>query len=171
MNYAIKWCYFRNSQYYSYGQDCTNFVSQCLFAGGIPMTFNVNYDVWHSMRYKNGKSWSDYSWKVSASWRLCNDNFKYFKKSKYAKQVITIYDNKESVKFASNKLQIGDPIYFDDNNDGIPNHAAIITKIKNKKIYYTAHSTSNMNKDLEKYLDHKAKSKKRVYAIALKNTL
>lgn len=43
--YAIKWAYIRNPNLYSYGQDCTNFVSQCLFAGGFKMD-----DSWHSYR-------------------------------------------------------------------------------------------------------------------------
>ena len=171
VNYARKWCYGRNSLYYSYSQDCTNFVSQCLFEGGIPMTFNIKSGSWHSVRYKNGKSYSKYSWDVTPAWRLCNDNYKYIKNSKYAKKVVTIKDNKNSVKTASKNLKIGDPIYFDDNACGKPYHAAIITKISNKKIYYTAHSISNKDKDLEKYLTHKSKSKKTVYAIAIKDRL
>jgi hypothetical protein len=38
--YAEKWAFARNPQYYDFsalGGDCTNFVSQCLFAGGMPM--------------------------------------------------------------------------------------------------------------------------------------
>ena len=171
VNYARKWCYGRNSLYYSYSQDCTNFVSQCLFEGGIPMTFNIKSGSWHSRKYKNGKSYSTYSWDVTSAWRLCNDNYTYIRKSKYAKKVVTIKDTKSSVKSASKNLKVGDPIYFDDNACGKPYHAAIITKISNSKIYYTAHSTSNKDKDLEKYLTHKSKSKKTVYAIAIKDKL
>ncbi len=42
VDYALKWALFRNPQYYSFdkiGGDCTNFVSQCLFHGGIMMNF------------------------------------------------------------------------------------------------------------------------------------
>lgn len=66
-------------------------------------------------------------------------------------------------------IYIGDTIYFDDNACGKPYHVAIITIISNNKIYYTAHSTSN--KDLEKHLTLKSKSKKIVYAIAIKDRL
>lgn len=85
--------------------------------------------------------------------------------------MVTIKDNKSSVKSAYKYLKKGDPIYFDDTACGRPYHAAIITKISNGKIYYTAHSTSNKDKDLEKYLTHKSKSKKTVYAIAIKDKL
>lgn len=40
--YARKWAYSRNPAYYSFdepGGDCTNFVSQCLYAGGAPMNY------------------------------------------------------------------------------------------------------------------------------------
>lgn len=40
--YARKWAFGRNSQYYDFsglGGDCTNFVSQCLYAGSKVMNF------------------------------------------------------------------------------------------------------------------------------------
>ena len=41
--YAKKWAYSRNPKYYNYdtiGGDCTNFVSQCIFAGYGQMNYN-----------------------------------------------------------------------------------------------------------------------------------
>lgn len=43
INYAKKWAYKRNPKYYNYdkiGGDCTNFISQCIYAGSKQM----NYD-------------------------------------------------------------------------------------------------------------------------------
>ncbi len=40
--YAKKWAYLRNPSYYDYdkiGGDCTNFVSQCIFAGSQHMNY------------------------------------------------------------------------------------------------------------------------------------
>ncbi|MDR3344667.1 MAG: amidase domain-containing protein [Oscillospiraceae bacterium] len=40
VRYAHEWVYRRNPKYYDFSQiggDCTNFISQALFAGGIPM--------------------------------------------------------------------------------------------------------------------------------------
>lgn len=36
------------------------------------------------------------------------------------------------------KIKIGDPLYFDDNGDGKPNHAAIVSGLnkKTKRLYY-----------------------------------
>lgn len=45
LEYAKKWAYSRNPQYYNYdkiGGDCTNFASQCLFAGSKRMNYEKN---------------------------------------------------------------------------------------------------------------------------------
>ena len=58
--YAKKWAYFRNPQYYNYdpvGGDCTNFVSQCIFAGCGQM----NYSKDNGWYYINGNDKSP-SW-------------------------------------------------------------------------------------------------------------
>ena len=42
LRYAARWAMGRNPAYYDFtdlGGDCTNFVSQCLFAGGCRMNF------------------------------------------------------------------------------------------------------------------------------------
>lgn len=43
--YAKKWAYLRNPRYYNFdnlGGDCTNFVSQCLYAGAKEMNYASN---------------------------------------------------------------------------------------------------------------------------------
>lgn len=42
VEYAVRWAYDRNPRYYDYeklGGDCTNFVSQCLYAGAGVMNY------------------------------------------------------------------------------------------------------------------------------------
>jgi hypothetical protein len=44
VEYAKKWAFDRNKAYFDYGKyggDCTNFVSQCLRAGGAPMVDGI----------------------------------------------------------------------------------------------------------------------------------
>lgn len=58
--YAEKWAYGRNPKYYNFdsvGGDCTNFVSQCIFAGCEQM----NYSLINGWYYINGN-------KKSPSW-------------------------------------------------------------------------------------------------------
>lgn len=62
VNYAFTYALTPNPAYYDFsssGGDCTNFVSQCLYAGGgIPMHNNgVNYDT-NSWFYVNGSTYS-----------------------------------------------------------------------------------------------------------------
>lgn len=59
VDYAKRWAYSRNPQYYNYdpvGGDCTNFVSQCVYNGCKIMNYSENG--WY---YKNANS-------KSASW-------------------------------------------------------------------------------------------------------
>lgn len=60
VEYAKKWAYGRNSKYYNFdsvGGDCTNFISQCIYAGSGIMNYNK-----YGWYYKNGNdkspSWS-----------------------------------------------------------------------------------------------------------------
>ena len=146
-----------------------------MYAGGIPMSFGSDSYTWHSFR---STKWffsplvyisnnARYNWDVSAAWRLCAINYSYFKKSVYAKRVFVIKDTRNSVRASINKLKIGDLLYMDDDGDGVPNHAVIISSINRKKkiIYYAAHTNPHKKKDLEEYLKHRKHSKKKVLAI------
>jgi len=45
VQYALRWALNRNPNYYNYdkiGGDCTNFISQCLFAGTGQMNYSNN---------------------------------------------------------------------------------------------------------------------------------
>ena len=47
IEYANTWAYGRNPAYYDYsnlGGDCTNFISQCLYAGGGIMNYAKTWD-------------------------------------------------------------------------------------------------------------------------------
>lgn len=60
VSYAQKWAFSRNPKYYNFdliGGDCTNFVSQCIYAGSKIMNYNKT-NGWY---YKNGNEKSP-SW-------------------------------------------------------------------------------------------------------------
>lgn len=61
--YAERWWNDHNPQYTNMGVDCTNYVSQILFAGGLPMvrTGKRQSGWWYSHK---GNTWS-YSWAVA----------------------------------------------------------------------------------------------------------
>ena len=58
--YAEKWAYSFNPNYYNFtniGGDCTNFVSQCLFNGNIPMNYN-EYGWFYLSLYNRAPAWT-----------------------------------------------------------------------------------------------------------------
>ena len=60
LDYAKKWAFSRNPKYYNFdpvGGDCTNFISQCIFAGSNTMNY-TKYTGWY---YINGNNKSP-SW-------------------------------------------------------------------------------------------------------------
>ena len=108
VEYAETYWNHPNPAYQTFEVDCTNFVSQCLHAGGIPMTATTNRGKgwWYS-----GNSWS-WSWSVAhALYLLLKSGNAPF----YAKQVDS-----------PDKLQIGDVICYDFDGDGHWQHNTFV---------------------------------------------
>ena len=64
IDYAHKWASVRNPAYYNFdslGGDCTNFVSQCIYAGSNIMNYN-KLEGWY---YRSGND-------KSPSWTRCS---------------------------------------------------------------------------------------------------
>lgn len=61
IRYAKKWAYSRNPKYYNFdsiGGDCTNFVSQCIFAGSNIMNYTKNTGWYYNGAKDRSPSWS-----------------------------------------------------------------------------------------------------------------
>ena len=59
--YAKKWAYSRNPKYYNFdsiGGDCTNFVSQCIYAGQNQMNYNKNNGWYYINANNKSPSWT-----------------------------------------------------------------------------------------------------------------
>lgn len=59
--YARKWALERNPVYYNFdkiGGDCTNFVSQCIYAGAQTMNFTAVFGWYYRSSYDRTASWS-----------------------------------------------------------------------------------------------------------------
>ncbi|MGD8192842.1 amidase domain-containing protein [Brevibacillus ginsengisoli] len=97
-----------NPAFHTFEVDCTNFVSQCLYAGGIPMIYTNNQG---SGWWYTGNSWS---W----SWSVANALYLLLKSGKapfYARQME-----------APNELQIGDVICYDFDGNGHWQHNTFV---------------------------------------------
>lgn len=61
VNYAKKWAYRRNPMYYDFsdlGGDCTNFASQCLYAGSGIMNFTPVFGWYYISLNNRTPSWT-----------------------------------------------------------------------------------------------------------------
>ena len=59
--YAKKWAYSRNPKYYNFdpvGGDCTNFVSQCIYAGCGQMNYSQNNGWYYINGNNKSPSWT-----------------------------------------------------------------------------------------------------------------
>ena len=61
VNYARKWALARNPAYYDFeefGGDCTNFASQCIYAGAGIMNYTPIMGWFYNSSYSRSPSWS-----------------------------------------------------------------------------------------------------------------
>ncbi|MCH5348294.1 MAG: amidase domain-containing protein [Oscillospiraceae bacterium] len=59
--YAKKWAYSRNPAYYNFdknGGDCTNFISQCLYAGGAVMNYTPDIGWYYNSPDDRAAAWT-----------------------------------------------------------------------------------------------------------------
>ena len=61
IDYAHKWAFSRNPKYYNYdniGGDCTNFISQCIYAGSNIMNYSRVYGWYYNNANDKSASWT-----------------------------------------------------------------------------------------------------------------
>ena len=163
IEYAKKWWNKRNSNYYSYSQDCANFVSQCLYAGGLSMSGQGRHNGWHSykiiltklikmnffgiiktIKYKYTK------WDVSASWSMVTDLKNWLKTQKKAMS-LSIHSKKDLLRnLEKGFIKTGQVAFLSTRYNGELTHAVLIGKVTKKNAYYFGH-TSNRNGFTKKY--------------------
>lgn len=138
LDYAQKWAYGRNPQYYNFdsvGGDCTSFVSQCIYAGSDIM----NYSKQNGWYYINGNN-------KSPSWSGVEFLYNFLTTNKlvgpYGKEV------------SKNEIEIGDIAQLSFNGTSF-GHTLLITKIVNKsalnQIFISSHTFDSFNKRIAEY--------------------
>ena len=126
--YARKWWNRANPAYPYFQVDCTNFISQCLRAGGAPMYGHPNRS---SGWWMQGGTWS-YSWSVAHSLRWFMESSK---KGLRARRVMD-----------PSQLEIGDVIFYDFEGDGRINHSTIVTSMRRGVPYVHAHTSNSADR-------------------------
>lgn len=128
VDYANRWWNRFNPAFPKFDDDCTNFISQCLLAGGAPMTGAPNRAKgW----WLKGGTWS-YSWTTSNALRWYVETSK---KGLVGKRVSSV-----------SELRLGDLIFIDFDGDGRINHSLIITSIVKGVPYVNAHTTNSYHR-------------------------
>ncbi|MDD4408732.1 MAG: amidase domain-containing protein [Clostridia bacterium] len=133
VNYAFTWWDSTNPKYYNYdkiGGDCTNFVSQCIYAGSGVMNFNKINGWFYISPNEKSPSWTGV------------DFLKNF-----------LLNNKMLGPYARlcemEELELGDIVQI--KQSIFFNHSLVVTNITDEEIYVTAHTNNTMNKNLKLY--------------------
>ena len=134
--YAKKWAYGRNPKYYNFdpvGGDCTNFVSQCIYAGCSQMNYNINYG-WY---YINGNN-------KSPSWTGVEYLYKFLISNKGS--------GPHGKEVRVDELKIWDVIQLSFNND-IFSHSLVVVQNGNSayNTLIAAHTYNVFGKRLSEY--------------------
>lgn len=114
VEYANRWWNSANPAYLEFEVDCTNFASQCIFAGSAPMIYTGKRDSgwWYVGMEHHQELWS-FSWAVA-----------------HALQSYAINSTKGfrgSIVRSPQELELGDMITYDWDGDGRYQHNAIVT--------------------------------------------
>ncbi|WP_025688499.1 amidase domain-containing protein [Paenibacillus zanthoxyli] len=113
--YADRWWNENNPEFETFAVDCTNYVSQCLFAGGAPINYTGKRETgwWYKGYVGNQEGWS-FSWAVSDSLR------RYLDGERRNGLRAEIVERPE-------QLMLGDVIQYDWDGDGHFQHSTIVT--------------------------------------------
>ncbi len=128
VEYARKYNEEYNPKYPQYDANCTNYVSQCLVAGGLPMdgTWKITWIPFLGR-------------KTTRAWDNARQHYYYFSNPQngFVNETYTVTNTQVSELANSGKVQPGDIIYFSrgESTEEIF-HSAIIVRVEDGEIYY-----------------------------------
>lgn len=134
IKYARKWAFSRNPAYYDFeniGGDCTNFISQCLFAGGAVMNYTPDTGWYYSSQNDRAAAWTSVEYFYSF-----------------------IIRNKGVGPFGRvipfNQVNVGDVIQLGSGSKFY--HTLLVVDIYNGEPYIAAHTNDAFNLPLSAYI-------------------
>lgn len=141
VEYADKYWSDYNDLYPNYsiiGGDCADFVSQCLYAGGLPM----NASWYHAVTgYNRSANWTYAQYLYTYLSTYCGNAVEIFASSSSK----TGYkDKKGSVVYPSKTIRVGDPVFYYNNSKKRYGHVAICVGFDSKgNPLVSAHNTDH----------------------------
>lgn len=133
--YARKWAFGRNPDYYDFsrlGGDCTNFASQCIYAGAGVMNYTPTYGWYYRSLNDRSPSWTG----VEYLYNFLTGNDKGV--GPFAKEA------------PLSELEVGDIVQLG-NGAWDYYHSPVVVAIKNGMIFVAAHSFDAFNRPLASY--------------------
>ncbi len=138
-NYALKYAMTGNTaSYRTYGNDCTNFISQCLAAGGWTGTGSALSRTSNTTWFYSslGESFTTYTWAGAHN--------HYFFHKETARSTAGAYVS---------SLRLGDIMQVSFSNDGHIGHTVIVSKEDtNGTDYVSYHTTNTLNKPVTQFV-------------------
>ena len=131
--YARKWAFGRNPEYYDFselGGDCTNFVSQCLYAGCGVMNYTPTFGWYYNSPDSRAPAWTG----VNELYRFLVNNRS---AGPYAEEV------------SASEVMPGDLVQLGDRNGGFYHTPIIIST--SPEILVAAHSYDALDRPLSSY--------------------
>ena len=139
-NYAKKWAFGRNPEFYDFskiGGDCTNFASQCIYAGSGVMNFTPTFGWFYLSANDRTPSWTGVEYLYN--FLVNNEGV-----GPFAKEV------------PLNELEVGDIVQLG-RATGDFYHSPVVVGFSRGQLLVAAHSYVNFNKPLNSYIFEKAR--------------
>ena len=170
-SYARTYAMSYNPNYPNYGYpngngDCTNFVSQCVYDGGMPMKVGSTDAYWYYNSSGRSPSWAgaDYFMRHWTKVRSSSYYGRAYEVRIYTKDYIM--NNKAT--FGS-FLSIGDIVQVLNETDSKASHSIIVSeKTNNTTINYCAHSNNALNQNIFNFIDGQPETRW-IVAIKIRN--
>lgn len=140
VNYARKWAFGRNPAYYDFsriGGDCTNFASQCVFAGAGIMNYTPTFGWFYKSADDRTPSWTGVEYLYN--FLVNNDGA-----GPFAEEV------------SVDKLEIGDIVQLG-RATGDFYHSPVVVGFSRGRVLVAAHSYDALDKPLNSYVYEKAR--------------
>lgn len=134
LRYARRWALDRNPLFFNFngiGGDCTNFVSQCIFAGSCVMNYTPVYGWYYISSNDRAAAWS---------------GVQYFYNFISANQGVGPF----ATEVDAAQIELGDVIQLG-NQDGLFYHTVIVTQKDGDNILIASHSDDYYNRPLNTY--------------------
>ena len=138
--YAKEWAFKRNPKFYNFnnlGGDCTNFASQCIYAGAGVMNYTPTFGWYYISLNDRAPTWTGVEYLY---------NF--------------LVNNEGAGPFAEEvsleKLEVGDIVQLGTATNDFY-HSPVVVRIANGRIYVAAHTFDAFNRPLNSYNFAKAR--------------